>query len=170
MITGSWKISWNGISSRYFPFRNSGTALVSGQDNKDTPAGAAKSAAAQGKEIYCGKSHTAGLSAGDMGCDTSRKRKNGCLACGADQAQKSLLETQNESEKTIGQKDGYCKKLNAILNKNKKRRVLILFFMVIIGALLETMSISMILLSGTGGGGTGGIFGKCADCRGQQQT
>lgn len=37
------------------------------------------------------------------------------------------------------------KKLNAILNKKQKRRVLILFFMIIIGALLETMSISMIL-------------------------
>ena len=37
------------------------------------------------------------------------------------------------------------KKLNAILNKKQKRRVFVLLFMIIIGALLETMSISMIL-------------------------
>lgn len=37
------------------------------------------------------------------------------------------------------------KKLNAILNKKQKKRVLILLFMIIIGALLETLSVSMIL-------------------------
>ncbi len=82
MITGSWKISWNGISSRYFPFRNSGTALVSGQDNKDTPAGAAKSAAAQGKKFTAESPILQAYLQETWDADTSRKRKNGCLACG----------------------------------------------------------------------------------------
>jgi len=37
------------------------------------------------------------------------------------------------------------KKLNAVLNKKQKKRVLILLVMIIIGAILETLSISMVL-------------------------
>ena len=37
------------------------------------------------------------------------------------------------------------RKLEAVLNKKQKKRVVVLLFMIIIGALLETLSVSMIL-------------------------